>query len=416
MKRRVVVTGMGIVSPLGNDAPAFWTNLLAGKSGVGAISHFDPREFTVKIAAEVRDFDPIAHFSVKEANRMDRVTQFGVVAARQAVSNAGLASGTYDPDRVGVIVGSGIGGIKTLEDQHRVLMTKGNRFVSPFFIPMMIPDILPGQIAMEFGFCGPNYAVTSACATASHAIGVAFLHLLHGDADVIITGGAEAGITPLAVAGFANMKALSRRNDEPTKASRPFDLHRDGFVIGEGAGVVVLEELEHALRRGVPIYAEVVGYGFSADAYHVTAPHPEGRGAALSMEAAIRMSGLPKSTFGYINAHGTSTTLNDVNETTAIKKVFGDQAYELNISSTKSMTGHLLGAVGGIEFATLSLALYHQIIPPTINYEFPDPACDLNYTPNHSQPCAFIAGLSNNFGFGGHNAVIAVRTYHENNA
>jgi len=326
-----------------------------------------------------------------------------------------LMHGAINSERVGVIVGSGIGGISTLATQHQILMTKGHRMVSPFFIPMMIPDIIPGQIAMDYGFCGPNYGVTSACATGSHAIGVAYQHICNDTADVMVTGGAEAAVTPLAIAGFANMKTLSRRNDAPQKASRPFDRERDGFVIGEGAGIVILEELEHALRRKAKIYAEIVGFGFSADAYHITAPHPEGKGAVISMENAIRMSGLPKTAYGYINAHGTSTQLNDRNETTAIKKVFGEQAYKINVSSTKSMTGHLLGAAGGIEFIALVQALLNQIIPPTINYEYPDPECDLNYTPNVAQKVKIVAGLSNNFGFGGHNAVLAAQVYSPEN-
>lgn len=404
---------MGIISPLGNDVHTFWSNLLHGKSGIDRITSFDPTDYPVRIAAEVRDFDPLAYFSPKDASRMDRVTQFGTAAAIQAVRDAHLMECNPDPDRVGVIVGSGIGGISTLEAQHTILLQKSHRFVSPLFIPMMIPDIIPGQIAMEFGFCGPNYGVTSACATASHAIGVAYRHILAGDAEVMITGGAEASITALSLSGFANMKALSRRNETPQAASRPFDAQRDGFVMGEGAGIIVLEELEHALRRQATIYAEVVGYGFSADAYHLTAPHPEGKGAVLAMEQAIRMSGLPKTAFGYINAHGTSTPLNDKNETTAIKTVFGEQAYQLHISSTKSMTGHLLGAAGGVEFIATALTLARGIIPPTINYEYPDPECDLNYTPNTALRKQVTAALSNNFGFGGHNAVIALKVCDE---
>ncbi|MFA7710684.1 MAG: beta-ketoacyl-ACP synthase II [Candidatus Neomarinimicrobiota bacterium] len=411
MRKRVVVTGLGVISPVGNDVQSFWSNILQGRNGVARIESFDPSGYSCQIAAEVRDFDPLRYFSQKDLNRMDRVTQFGAAAARQAVEDSGLMQSAFAPERVGVIVGSGIGGISTLEAQHQILMTKGHRQVSPFFIPMMIPDIITGRIAIDFGFCGPNYGVTSACATASHAIGVAYQHICTDDADVMITGGTEAGITPLSVAGFSNMKSLSRRNDAPQKASRPFDRERDGFVIGEGAGIVVIEELEHALRRNAKIYAEVVGYGFSADAYHITAPHPEGKGAVISMERAIRVSGLAKKDFNYINAHGTSTQLNDRSETLAIKTVFGEQAYHLHISSTKSMTGHLLGAAGGIEFIILALALQDQIVPPTTNYEFPDPECDLNYTPNIARKVKLIAGLSNNFGFGGHNAVVAAKVY-----
>jgi len=411
MKRRVVVTGLGIISPIGCNLSDYWKSLKNGTSGVRLIESFDARELPVRIAAEARDFDPLAYLPVKEVKRMDRMTQLGVSAAKQAIDDSRFLTSTYHPERVGVITGSGIGGIGTLETQHSQLLTKGAHFVSPLFIPMMIPDIFPGQVAIDFGFYGPNYSVVSACATSSHALGVAMMHILSDDADVMITGGAEASVTPLAIAGFTNMKALSRQNDQPSRASRPFDLNRDGFVIGEGAGIVVLEELGHAIKRDAHIYAELAGYGFSADAYHITQPHPEGKGSAMAIKSAIRMSGLPKDAFGYINAHGTSTILNDKYETMAIKSVFGDDANKIAISSTKSMTGHLLGAAGAIEFITLVLALDHQLIPPTINYETPDPECDLNYTPNIAQKREFFAGLSNNFGFGGHNSVLAIKKY-----
>jgi 3-oxoacyl-[acyl-carrier-protein] synthase II len=411
MKKRVVVTGVGVVSPIGNDVATFWSNLVNGVSGVNKISAFNVDDFPVQIAAEVKDFDASQYINPKEAKRMDTVTQFGIAASEQAIRDSGLPDSKIDLERVGVIVGSGIGGIKTLERNHAILLNKGRRFISPLFIPMMIPDIIPGQIAINHGFMGPNYSVTSACATSSHAIGIAMRHILCGDADVIVAGGAEASITPLAVAGFTNMKALSKRNDEPQRASRPFELRRDGFVMGEGAGIIVLEELQHAVKRGANIYAELTGYGFSADAYHITAPHPEGKGAALAMEAAIRMSEIPKEDFSYINAHGTSTQFNDKFETMAIKSVFGQQAYNLNISSTKSMTGHLLGAAGAVEATILCLSLKNQIIPPTINYEEPDPDCDLCYTPNTAVEKTFTAGLSSNFGFGGHNAVIAAKIF-----
>lgn len=411
MKKRVVVTGAGVISPIGNDVHTFWSNLINGVSGVGKITSYDVSELPVRIAAEVKDFDAGQWISPKDAKRMDKVTQFGIAASEQALRDSGLLDSDIHPERVGVIVGSGIGGIHTLEHNHSILITKGCRFVSPLFVPMMIPDIVPGQIAINHGFMGPNYSVTSACATSSHTIGIAMQHILMGDADVVVTGGTEASITPLAVAGFTNMKALSKRNDEPEKASRPFDLQRDGFIIGEGAGIVILEELEHAVKRGAKIYAELTGYGFSADAHHITAPHPEGKGAVLAIEAAIRMSGIPKKDYGYINAHGTSTQLNDKYETLAVKSVFGQQAYELNISSIKSMTGHLLGAAGAIEFIALCFSLQHQIIPPTINYEEPDPDCDLCYTPNKAIKKTFTAGLSSNFGFGGHNAVLAAKIF-----
>jgi len=405
------VTGVGVISPIGNDVPTFWSNLLNGVSGVDIIRAFPVDELPVKIGAEVKNFDPTRWIELKESKRMDPVTHYGIAAAEQAIQDAGLTESAVNPERVGVIVGSGIGGIQTLEAQHSVLINKSHRFISPLFIPKMIPDIIPGHIAINHGYMGPNYSVTSACATSSHTIGIAMRHILGGDADIVITGGAEASISPLSLAGFTNMKALSRRNDDPPKASRPFELNRDGFVIGEGSGIVVLEELEHAVRRSAPVYAEITGYGFSGDAYHITAPHPEGKGQALAMQSAIKMSATNLEDFAYINAHGTSTSLNDKTETIAIKSVFGKQAYNLNISSTKSMTGHLLGATGAIEFIALCLTLKHQIIPPTINYEEPDPDCDLNYTPNRAVERKITNGLSNNFGFGGHNAVLAAKKF-----
>ena len=411
MEKRVVVTGVGIISPIGNNVSTFWSNLINGVSGVDIIKAFPVNDLPVKIGAEVKNFDPTEWIDLKETKRMDPVTHFGIAASEQAILDAGLKDSSLDPERIGVIVGSGIGGIQTMENQHSVLITKSHRFVSPFFIPMMIPDIIPGRIAINHGFMGPNYSVTSACATSSHAIGIAMRHILCGDADVIITGGSEASISPISLAGFTNMKTLSRRNDDPQKASRPFDLNRDGFVIGEGAGIVVLEDLEHAIRRSAPIYAEITGYGFSGDAHHITAPHPEGKGQSLAIRSAIKMSGLNTEDFEYINAHGTSTLLNDKYETIAIKSVFGQHAYDLSISSTKSMTGHLLGAAGAVEFIALCLALRDQIIPPTINYEEPDPDCDLNYTPNKAIEKSIHAGLSSNFGFGGHNAVLAAKKF-----
>lgn len=411
MRKRVVVTGAGVISPLGNDVPTFWSNCINGVSGVDIIHSFNVDELPVKIAAEVKNFDPTDWIDTKEARRMDRVTHFGIAAAEQAISESGLKEHSVNPERVGVIVGSGIGGIQTLEQQHSILITKSHRFVSPLFIPMMIPDIIPGHIAINHGFMGPNYSVTSACATSSHTIGIAMRHILCGDADIIITGGSEASISPISLAGFTNMKALSRRNDNPPEASRPFDIERDGFVIGEGAGIIVLEELEHATRRGAPIYAEITGYGFSEDAYHITAPHPEGRGQALAIQAALNMAQLNPEDCDYINAHGTSTPLNDKYETVAIKSVFGRHAYNLSISSTKSMTGHLLGATGAVEFIALCLSLRDQIIPPTINLEHPDPECDLNYTPHTAVEKAITDGISSNFGFGGHNAVLAAKKF-----
>lgn len=411
MPKRIVVTGLGIISPVGNDVQTFWSNLTKGHSGIDIIRSFDPEGLPVRIAAEVKDFHPEDYLSPREIKRTDLVTQYGIAAAKQALEDSKLLENDYQPERIGVLTGSGIGGIRTFEQQHHTLLEKGPRFVSPLFIPMMIADILPGLIAISHGFLGPNYSVTSACATSSHAIGIAIRHILSGEADIMITGGSEASITPLALAGFTNMKALSKRNDEPAKASRPFDLDRDGFIIGEGAGMVVLEELDHALKREAPIYAEISGYGFSADAYHITAPHPEGKGACLALEAAMRMSGLPLEAWDYINAHGTSTPLNDKYETQAIKAVFQDHASRLAVSSTKSMTGHLLGAAGGLELIALVMTLKNGLIPPTINYETPDPECDLDYTPNKAVRRPVRAGLSNNFGFGGHNAVLAAKRF-----
>lgn len=411
MEKRVVVTGMGVISPIGNDVPTFWSNLISGVSGVDIIKAFPVDDLPVRIGAEVKDFDPSKWIDLKESKRMDPVAHFGIAASEQAIQDAGLNDSSLNPEKIGVIVGSGIGGIQTMENQHSVLVTKSHRFVSPLFIPMMIPDIIPGRIAINHGFMGPNYSVTSACATSSHTIGIAMRHILCGDADVIVTGGSEASISPISLAGFTNMKALSRRNDEPQKASRPFDINRDGFIIGEGAGIIVLEEMEYAIRRSAPIYAEITGYGFSGDAYHITAPHPEGKGQALAIRSAINMSGINLENYEYINAHGTSTPLNDKYETVAIKSVFGQHAFDLNISSTKSMTGHLLGAAGAIEFIALCLALKNQLIPPTINYDEPDPDCDLNYTPNKAIEKSIHAGLSSNFGFGGHNAVLAAKKF-----
>lgn len=402
---------MGVISPIGNDVPTFWSNLISGVSGVDIIKAFPVDDLPVRIGAEVKDFDPSKWIDLKESKRMDPVAHFGIAASEQAIQDAGLNESSLNPEKIGVIVGSGIGGIQTMENQHSVLVTKSHRFVSPLFIPMMIPDIIPGRIAINHGFMGPNYSVTSACATSSHTIGIAMRHILCGDADVIVTGGSEASISPISLAGFTNMKALSRRNDEPQKASRPFDINRDGFIIGEGAGIIVLEEMEYAIRRSAPIYAEITGYGFSGDAYHITAPHPEGKGQALAIRSAINMSGINLENYEYINAHGTSTPLNDKYETVAIKSVFGQHAFDLNISSTKSMTGHLLGAAGAIEFIALCLALKNQLIPPTINYDEPDPDCDLNYTPNKAIEKSIHAGLSSNFGFGGHNAVLAAKKF-----
>ena len=412
MKRRVVVTGMGAVTPVGNDVPTMWRALIDGKSGAGDITHFDASKFTVRFACELKGFDPLDYMERKEAKRADQFTQYAVAAAKQAMSDAGFADGNgYDPDNTGVILGSGIGGLKIFEEQHDVYRQRGPGKISPFFIPMFISDIAAGIVSMQFGAKGPNYATVSACATSAHAIGDAFRTIQYGDADVMITGGAEATVTPMAMGGFANMKALSERNDSPATASRPFDATRDGFVMGEGAAVVILEELEHAEKRGARIYAEIVGYGATGDAYHLTAPAPNGEGAQRAMKRAMKDGGLLPADIQYINAHGTSTPANDLNETAAIKAVFGEHARQLNVSSTKSATGHMLGAAGAVEFVVGALVVNENIIPPTINYETPDPDCDLNYTPNTPVERDVTAVLSNSFGFGGHNTTLAIRRY-----
>lgn len=408
-KRRVVVTGLGAITPVGNDVAATWSALLSGKSGTGPISKFDASAFPVKFAAEVKGFDPAMYMDRKEARRFDPYTQYAIAAAVQAMTDAGLVDGTgYAADRTGVIVGSGIGGLKTFEEQHDQYRERGQRSISPFFIPMFIADIAAGIVSMRFNARGPNYATVSACASSAHSIGDAFRAIQYGDADVMIAGGAEATVTPMAIGGFANMKALSERNDEPESASRPFDATRDGFVMGEGAAVVILEELEHARARGAKIYAEIVGYGMTGDAYHLTAPAPEGEGAQRAMRRAVEDAGVAITDIDYINAHGTSTPANDLNETKAIKAVFGDHAKALSVSSTKSATGHMLGAAGAVEFVVTSLVVRDGCIPPTINYKTPDPECDLDYTPNASRRREVRVALSNSFGFGGHNVSLAV--------
>ncbi len=410
-RKRVVVTGVGAVTPIGNTAGQFWENALAGKSGAGPITRFDASRHDVKFACEVKDFDPATIGDRKEVRKMDRFTQFGLAAALEAVQDAGVTFEGRDAERTGVLVGSGIGGIETLETQKEVLLEKGPGRVSPFFVPMMIVNMATGMISMRLGAKGPSNATVTACASGANAIGDAFRILQYGDADVMIAGGAEAPISPIAVAGFASMKALSFRNDDPPQASRPFDADRDGFVIGEGAGVVVLEELSHALARGARIYCELVGYGYTADAHHITAPSPDGEGAARSMKAAMADAGLSPADVTYLNAHGTSTPLNDRFETMAIKTALGDHARRVAVSSTKSMTGHLLGAAGGIEFAILAFAHRDGRIPPTINYRNPDPECDLDYVPNEARDVKVHAALSNSLGFGGHNVTLATRSY-----
>ncbi|HQV09903.1 MAG TPA: beta-ketoacyl-ACP synthase II [Nitrospira sp.] len=406
--RRVVVTGLGLVTPLGTGVDKTWKALCAGESGVGRITRFDPTGYDAQIAAEVKDFDPAQFIEKKEIKKMDTFIHYAVGASQLAVDDAGLKVSPEEATRVGVYIGSGIGGLGSIEHYHDVLKEKGPGRVSPFFIPMTIINLASGQVAIRVGAKGPNSCAVTACATGNHCIGDAYRLIQRNDADVMIAGGAEAAITPLGVAGFASAKALSFRNTEPTKASRPFDKDRDGFVLGEGAGVLVLEELEHARARAARIYAEVIGYAMNSDAYHITAPPEEGEGAVRCMEMALKDAGVAKTDIGYINAHGTST-MADAIETKAIKHVFGEQAYKIPVSSTKSMTGHLLGAAGGIEAVFSILALHHGILPPTINLDHPDPACDLDYVPNKARATKTQVVLSNSFGFGGVNACLLFR-------
>jgi 3-oxoacyl-[acyl-carrier-protein] synthase II len=406
--RRIVVTGLGLVTPLGTGVDKTWAALCAGQSGIGRITKFDPAAYDAQIAGEVRDFDPAQFIEKKEIKKMDTFIHYAVGAAQLAVDDAGLKVAPEEATKVGVYIGSGIGGLGSIEHYHDVLKEKGPGRVSPFFIPMTIINLASGQVAIRIGAKGPNSCAVTACATGNHCIGDAFRLIQHGNADVMVAGGAEAAITPLGVAGFAAAKALSFRNNEPARASRPFDKDRDGFVLGEGAGVVVLEELEHARRRGARVYAELIGYGMNSDAYHITAPPEEGEGAVRCMELALKDAGVAKDQIGYINAHGTST-MADAIETRAIKQVFGEQAYKIPVSSTKSMTGHLLGAAGGIEAVFSILALHHGLLPPTINLENPDPACDLDYVPNIARAVPIKTALSNSFGFGGVNACLIFR-------
>ena len=413
-RRRVVVTGLGAITPVGNDVATTWRALLDGKSGAGPITKFDASNFAVRFACEVKGFDPYAYMDRKEAKRADSFTQYAVGAAVQAMRDAGFADGQgYDPDRTGVIIGSGIGGLQTFEEQHDTYRDRGPTKISPFFIPMFISDIAAGIVSMQFQARGPNYATVSACATSAHAIGDAFRTIQYGDADVMITGGAEATVTEMAIGGFANMRALSERNDDPATASRPFDATRDGFVMGEGSAVVILEELEHARARGARIYAEVAGYGATGDAYHLTAPAPGGEGARRAMLRAMNDAGFTPDMVQYVNAHGTSTPANDLNETRAIKDAFGEAVGQLSVSSTKSSTGHMLGAAGAVEFVITTLAVQDGKIPPTINYRTPDPECDLDYTPNVPVEREVAAAISNSFGFGGHNVSLALKRFTE---
>ncbi|MFJ8267537.1 beta-ketoacyl-ACP synthase II [Peribacillus asahii] len=408
--RRVVVTGIGSLSSVGNDAHTAWENIKAGKSGVGPLTRLNADEYPVKVAAEIKDFDIETYVDRKEARKMDRFTHYAVAAAAMAVKDAKLDINESNADRVGVWIGSGIGGLETLEIQHETFLKRGYKRVSPFFVPMMIPDMATGQVSILLGAKGVNSCTVTACATGTNSIGDAFKVIQRGDADVMISGGAEAPITKMSVAGFCANTALST-NPDPNTASRPFDVNRDGFVIGEGAGIVVLEELEHALKRGATIYAEIAGYGATGDAYHITAPAPGGEGGARAMKAAIADAGLQPEDIQYINAHGTSTPYNDKYETMAIKEVFGDYAYKLAVSSTKSMTGHLLGAAGGIEAIFTVQAIQEGIIPPTIHIETQDPECDLDYVPNEARKADIQAAISNSLGFGGHNATILFKKY-----
>ncbi|MGB9690950.1 MAG: beta-ketoacyl-ACP synthase II [Candidatus Sumerlaeaceae bacterium] len=411
MKKRVVVTGLGAVTPIGNSVEEFWSNLLAGKSGIGYITKFDTTNHSVKIAAEVKNFNAEDHFEKKEIKKIDDFCRFAVVAARQAFQDSGLNWEKVSPLDVGVIIGCGMGGVMTIEEQHAILMSRGPSRVSPFLIPKMIPNMSSGLISIYLGAKGPNTTIVTACASATHAIGEAFRTIQRGDATAIITGGTESTISPLSIAGFANMGALSQQNDNPQAASRPFDAKRDGFVMGEGAGIIVLEELEHALARGAKIYAEIVGYGLTDDAYHMTAPAPEGEGGARAMKRALETAGIAPTDVQHINAHGTSTPLNDKLETQAIKTVFGEHAYKIAITANKSMIGHLIGGAGAAEAIATIKAIQENKVPPTINLDNPDPECDLDYTPHKAREMEIVYALKNSLGFGGHNATVCFKKF-----
>lgn len=407
--QRVVVTGLGVITAIGHEVEGFWSSLVAGRGGVGRITAFDPSELASQIGAEVRDWDPTLHMDPKEARRNDRYTHFGFVAARQAFRDSALDMAKEDADRVGVVIGSGIGGMYTFESQLKVMAERGPRKVSPFTIPSLIGNMCSGMVAIDLGARGPNFGIVSACATGTHALGEAMHMIRRGDADVMIAGGAEASITPFAYASFCSMKAMSTRNEDPGSACRPFSLGRDGFVMGEGAGVLVLESLAHAQARGARIYCELAGYAATCDAHHITMPDPEGKGLSMAMTRALNSAGMRPDEIDYLNAHGTSTPYNDKFETLAIKRVFGEHARSLAISSTKSMTGHLLGAAGGIESVICAKTLQQQVIAPTINLHEPDPECDLDYVPNQARPAKVRGVLSNNLGFGGQNASVVFR-------
>ena len=412
-KRRVVITGIGALTPIGKGAPEFWNGLISGKSGSKSIDNFDVSNFPTRFAAQIEDYDASEYMNAKEARRMDKFCQYAMITADEALEDSGLDFDQVDKNRVAVIIGSGIGGMQTFYQQSVDFYEKGQRAVSPFFIPMLIPDMASGQISIKHGFRGPNFCAVSACATGSHNIGLAYDAIVNGNADFAVTGGAEASVFGMGLAGFNAVRAMSTRNDTPETASRPFDKTRDGFVLGEGAGMLFLESYESAMKRGARIYGEISGYGFSADAHHITAPDPEGKGVILAMTSALKSAGIQLEDVDHINMHGTSTPLGDIAETRSIKKVFGDHAYKMNLNSTKSMTGHTLGAAGAIESIATVLAIYHGIIPPTINYEHPDPECDLNYTTNEAEVRNISYGLNNAFGFGGHNTTVVFKKFAE---
>lgn len=409
MRRRVVITGLGIVSPIGNGKDDYWKALAAGRSGITRITSFDASAFTSQIAGEIRGFDPAAYMSKKDIKRSDRFTHFAIAASRMALDDSGLDLSCEDPYRAGSIIGSGIGGIHTIEREHQVLLNKGPSRVSPFFIPMIIVNMASGMVAINFGLKGPNSCSVTACASSNHSIGEAFRIVQNGYADIMFSGGSEAAISPMGIGGFCAARSLSTRNDAPQKASRPFDAQRDGFVMSEGAGIIILEEYEHARARKAEMYAEVIGYGMSCDAYHMTAPNPDGEGAVRCMQEALKDAGVEAKEISYINAHGTSTVLNDTMETKAIKEVFKEHVKKISVSSTKSMTGHMLGAAGGAELAATALSMLNSTVPATTNYENPDPDCDLDYVPNKPRKAEIDVAISNSLGFGGHNATIVIR-------
>ncbi len=411
MNRRVVITGIGLVTPIGLTTAENWDALMAGRSGITLISRFDTSKFSTKIAGEVKNFDPTQYLEKKELKKMDRFIQYAIAAADQAMADSGLKITPENAENAGVVVGSGMGGLETIVYYDHVCNEQGPSRVSPFFVPALALNLAPGQISIRYGVKGPNYSSVSACSTGTHAVGDAYHIIKRGEADVMFSGGTEATVVPVAVAGFANMKALSSRNDEPEKASRPFDTERDGFVMSEGAGIVILEELEHAKKRGATIYAEVIGFGMNSDAYHITSPAPDGSGAARCMELAVKSAGIKMNEVDYINAHGTSTPVNDSMESKAIRLAFGEHANKLLVSSTKSMTGHLLGAAGAIETAYTAMTLYNQMVPPTINLENPDPECDLDYVANKARKADVKVGISNSFGFGSTNACVVLKKY-----